>query len=61
MECTQLNIILVVSFAFVSVALGVKWISQTLIEYALAQQGLQMSKFTQEDIDRMFKEDEDEK
>ena len=61
MECTQLNIILVVSFAFVSVALGVKWISQTLIEYALAQQGLQMSKFTQEDIDRMLKEDEDEK
>tara|TARA_X000001382_G_scaffold56670_1_gene38801 strand:+ start:1998 stop:2183 length:186 start_codon:yes stop_codon:yes gene_type:complete len=61
MECTQLNIILVASFAFVSVALGVKWISQTLIEYALAQQGLQMSKLTQEDIDRMFKEDEDEK
>mgnify|MGYP003138721832 FL=1 len=61
MECTQLNIVLVGSFAFVSVALGVKWISQTLIEYALAQQGLQMSKFTQEDIDRMFKEDEDEK
>lgn len=60
MECTQLNIILVASFAFVSVALGVKWISQTLIEYALAQQGLQMSKLTQEDIDRMFKEDEDE-
>ena len=61
MECTQLNIVLVASFAFVSVALGVKWISQTLIEYALAQQGLQMSRFTQEDIDRMFKEDEDEK
>jgi len=61
MECTQLNIVLVASFAFVSVALGVKWISQTLIEYALAQQGLQMSKLTQEDIDRMFKEDEDEK
>lgn len=60
MECTQLNIVLVTSFAFVSVALGVKWISQTLIEYALAQQGLQMSKLTQEDIDRMFKEDEDE-
>mgnify|MGYP003109298719 FL=1 len=60
MECTQLNIVLVASFAFVSVALGVKWISQTLIEYALAQQGLQMSKLTQEDIDRMFKEDEDE-
>ncbi len=61
MECTQLNIVLVGSFAFVCVALGVKWISQTLIEYALAQQGLQMSKVTQEDIDRMFKEDEDEK
>ena len=60
MECTQLNIVLVASFAFVSVALGVKWIAQTLIEYALAQQGLQMSKLTQEDIDRMFKEDEDE-
>jgi|TARA_R110002096_G_scaffold370836_1_gene564266 hypothetical protein len=60
MECTQLNIVLVASFAFVSVALGVKWISQTLIEYALAQQGLQMSKLTQEDIDRMFQEDEDE-
>ncbi len=60
MECTQLNIVLVASFAFVSIALGVKWISQTLIEYALAQQGLQMSKLTQEDIDRMFKEDEDE-
>ena len=60
MECSTLNIILVVSFAFVSVALGVKWATETFINYALAKQGMQMQVLTQEEFRRMMEEDEDD-
>ena len=51
--------ILVFSFLFVSVALGVKWIGEIILQIVLAKQGLQMQR---EDMDRLFDalEDEDE-
>ncbi len=51
--------ILVFSFLFVSVALGVKWIGEIILQIVLAKQGLQMQR---EDMDRLFEalEDEDE-
>jgi hypothetical protein len=59
MEGTTLNMILVFSFLFVSVALGVKWIGEIILQIVLAKQGLQMQR---EDMDRLFEalEDEDE-
>jgi nicotinamide riboside transporter PnuC len=59
MEGTTLNMILVFSFLFVSVALGVKWIGEMILQIVLARQGLQMQR---EDMDRLFEalEDEDE-
>lgn len=59
MEGTTLNMILVFSFLFVSVALGVKWIGEIILQIVLARQGLQMQR---EDMDRLFEalEDEDE-
>ena len=59
MEGTTLNMILVFSFLFVSVALGVKWIGEIILQIVLARQGLQMQR---EDMDRLFQalEDEDE-
>ena len=59
MEGTTLNMILVFSFLFVSVALGVKWIGEIILQIVLAKQGLQMQR---DDMDRLFEalEDEDE-
>ena len=59
MECSTLNVILVSSFGFVSIALGVKWISETLIHYALAKQGMQMQIMTEEDLKKMMEGDDD--
>lgn len=60
MECNEgLNSVVVFSFFFVSVALGIKWISETLVEYALAKQGLQMTKMNAEQM-KKFLEGEDE-
>lgn len=42
METTLLNTIFVFSFFFVSVALGVKWIGEAVIQAILANKGLQM-------------------
>jgi len=56
MELNILNIILVSSFGFLSVALGVKWISETIIEYALARQGLQMQKLSAQEFERLTRE-----
>ena len=42
MEMTLLNMIFVFSFFFVSVALGLKWIGETIIQIILARQGMQM-------------------
>lgn len=53
--------ILVFSFLFVSVALGVKWIGETILQIVLARQGLQMQR---EDMDRLLdalEEEEDER
>ena len=44
MEGTTLNMILVFSFLFVSVALGVKWIGEIIIQIILSRQGLEMQK-----------------
>ena len=42
METNILNIILVASFAFVSVAVGVKWAIESLIDYQMAKHGMRM-------------------
>jgi hypothetical protein len=60
MENTELSMILVFSFLFVSVALGVKWIGEIILQIVLAKQGLEMQK---KDLDRLFQaleEDDDE-
>ena len=59
MEGTTLNMILVFSFLFVSVSLGVKWIGEIILQIVLARQGLQIQK---EEMERLFEalEDEDE-
>lgn len=61
MEYNILNVTLVVSFAFVSVALGVKWLGEALIDYRLAKLGLIMSKMQPQDLEALTKEDEDER
>ena len=45
MEISILNIILVTSFAFVSVALGVRWLGQTYIDWKLAKIGMIIERF----------------
>jgi hypothetical protein len=42
MENTFLNILMVGSFAFVSVALGLKWSIQCLVDYRMARHGMKM-------------------
>mgnify|MGYP003325997679 CR=1 FL=1 len=57
--CTQLNIILVTSFAFVSVALGVKWIGQAYVEYKLAQVGMIVERFDKKYFDKAMEDEDD--
>jgi hypothetical protein len=59
MDGTTLNMVLVFSFMFVSVALGVKWIGEIILQIILSRHGLQMQR---DDMDRLFEalEDEDE-
>ena len=45
MDINILNIILVTSFAFVSVALGVRWLGQTYIDWKLAKLGMIIERF----------------
>lgn len=52
MEMTLLNMIFVFSFFFVSIALGLKWIGETIIQIVLAKQGMSIVK---EDIDEIRK------
>ena len=52
MEMTLLNMIFVFSFFFVSMALGLKWIGETIIQIVLAKQGMSIVK---EDIDEIRK------
>ncbi len=58
MEFTLLNIVFVFSFFFVSVALGIKWLGETIIQIILARQGLEMVK--QHSFFEITMEDEDE-
>jgi len=60
MESTSLNWILVTSFGFVSVALGIKWIGEIVIEYLMARQGYQVVRMSQEDVERMLQEGDDD-
>lgn len=59
MEMTLLNLIFVFSFFFVSVALGLKWIGETIIQIVLARQGMSIVKEDLEEI-RKAMEDNDE-
>lgn len=55
-----MNPLVELAFIFVSVALGIKWISQTLIEYGLAKHGIEMMrvKMSKEEYEEL--EDDDE-
>lgn len=57
MEGTTLNMILVFSFLFVSVALGVKWIGEIILQIVLARQGLEMQK---QELNKLFEALEEE-
>lgn len=57
MEGTTLNMILVFSFLFVSVALGVKWLGEIIIKIVLCKQ-------EKEQLEKIFaalEEDDDER
>jgi hypothetical protein len=51
MDINWLNTILVVSFAVVSFALGLKWCIEALIDYKLASVGLRRLKEQEEEDD----------
>ena len=57
MDINILNIILVTSFAFVSVALGVRWLGQTYIDWKLAKLGMIIERF---ENDKLIGEEEDD-
>ncbi len=54
-----MNPLIELSFIFVSVALGIRWISQTLIDYALAKHGIQMMRGSREEFEELEDDDED--
>ena len=56
MEYNILNILLVLSFSFVSISLGVRWIAQTIIEYKLARFGLMMERLDKKEFERMMED-----
>ena len=56
MEGTTLNMILVFSFLFVSVALGVRWIGEIIIQVIITRHNFQL----QEELFEAFEEEEDE-
>jgi len=59
MEMTLLNMIFVFSFFFVSVALGLKWIGETIIQIILTRQGMEMVKADLADILEALEEDDE--
>lgn len=59
MEHSLLNIILVLSFAFVSIALGIRWLGQIIIEYKLAKIGMMLER--KKDFTQIMVEEEDDK
>ena len=56
MDGTTLNMILVFSFLFVSVAVGVKWIGEIILQIIVTRYNFRM----QEELFEVFGEDEDE-
>ena len=58
MDISILNIILVTSFAFVSVALGVRWLGQTYIDWKLAKLGMIIERFEKDKF--IMEEEEDD-
>ncbi|MCS5594682.1 MAG: hypothetical protein NZ730_09085 [Porticoccaceae bacterium] len=60
MEMTLLNMVFVFSFFFVSVALGLKWIGETIIQIILTRQGMEMVKTDLADLFEALEEDDDE-
>lgn len=60
MEYNILNIILVLSFAFVSIALGIRWVAQTIIEYKLARFGLMMERLDKNQYERMMEDNNED-
>ena len=61
MEMNILNVALVGRFAFLTVALGIKWLGEALIEYRLAKLGLMMSKMDAKDLQQLAEEDDNER
>jgi len=59
MEYNILNIILVVSFAFVSISLGIRWLGQSLIEYRLAKLGLMMERMDEKEFKKIMGDEDD--
>jgi hypothetical protein len=60
METNVLTIILVSSFSFVSVSLGVRWAIESVIDYKMAQYGMRMLREEQPDIFEIEVDDDDE-
>jgi hypothetical protein len=56
MEGTTLNMILVFSFLFVSVALGVRWIGEIIIQVIITRHNFQI----QEELFEAFEEEEED-
>lgn len=54
----SMNPLVELAFIFVSVALGIRWISQTLIEYGLAKHGIEMMRVSKQQLEEL--EDDDE-
>lgn len=49
MEINWLSILCIGSFAFVSVALGIKWLGEIIIDYRLAKSGMMIHKILSEE------------
>lgn len=55
----SMNPLVELAFIFVSVALGIRWVSQTLIEYGLAKHGIEMMRVRKQQLEEMEDDDED--
>jgi len=65
MEPTTLNLILVGSFGFVSIALGVRWLGQTILEYQLTKKAIdenrvEIREISEEELMKLMGEDDDD-
>lgn len=46
------------SFAFVSIALGIKWVGEAIIDYRMSKLGMMMSQLNPEQFKAMMQEEE---